>query len=186
MGSRAEHLKGKGVSTNAPWGWFLPQDALRPAHQHPTPMAWESPLVAPLPSPWTLASVRPSGWSWGSSCLLHPPPKPLPCSPGPSSWSHPPWHPVSWLPEPAASPALPPPVSFGLRSLVLLPKNQERWCVCVCIEDGVCIRMVFVCVCGRWCVCIRMVCVYKDGVCVYKDGVCVLRVCVFKDGVYVC
>lgn len=38
-----------------------------------------------------------------------------------SSWSHPPWHPASWLPEPAASPALPPLVSYGLHSLVLLP-----------------------------------------------------------------
>lgn len=43
-----------------------------------------------------------------------------------SSWRHPPWHPASWLPEPAASPASPPPASCELHSLVLLPWRDPR------------------------------------------------------------
>lgn len=103
----------------------------------PAPITAWNPLPEPRsPLLWTPAS-GPLGGPSPLQLSAPPPPNPLPCSPGPSSWSHPPWHPVSWLPEPAASPALPPPASCGLHSLVLLPKNHERWgrdvCVCLCV-----------------------------------------------------
>lgn len=91
------------------------------------PHGWESPLIRPL-SPaglqhqalWVVLGLQLCSTLPLSLCPVLRPQLLVP----PTLAS------VSWLPEPAASPALPPPASLRASFSCSASKNHERWCVC--------------------------------------------------------